>query len=476
MKHAIKKIFFFLGLTVIIVTGLQAQVACKCWLHIDSTFQVVPMTVGFDTDVGVAPLYENDNATSPAITLPFNFCFYGNSYSSVYISNNGIVSFTRPIHDFIDSTQQFPLGGDTMVIAPFYADANTNNHEGVVYYKITPTHMVVIWDSVRYKGSDVDGWNTFQLIISNGNDPVLPDGTNLQFCYPEMQWSCADASGGFSGYGGTPAFVGINKGDGTTYAQIGTFAKPGDFYYGSFSPYNGVDWLDFQSFSLNTCVQGGIVAPVIANDVPICNTLYVCPCDTTSADAALGAHDSALVHPCDTLNFTGSFLCAVPGQNATFSYNCTGALNIDSVTTFTQNYLDSVVVQAIPVFGDTGSHVLTITATDTVNHLQSSISYKIIVTTACIDSPPQPAAIGALLKDGFSVYPNPADKYIGIQISEPINGATAKIFDVFGAQVFEAQLSGPHTAIDISGFAKGLYFVELFKAGNLLPVKKIIVQ
>jgi hypothetical protein len=240
-------------LMLFVITG-HAQTSCKCWLHIDSTFQIAPMTLGFDTDAGVPPLYESDNATTPAMAIPFNFCFYGKQFDSVFISNNGIVSFTQPIHNFIDSTQQFPLGADTAIIAPFYADANTTNNTGLVYYKITSTSMIVVWDSVRYKGTDVDGWNTFQLIITDGSDPILPAGDNISFCYPEIQWACADASGGFSGYGGTPAFVGINKGDGLTYAQISTFSLPGNVYYGPFSTYNGVDWLDFQSFTFNSCV------------------------------------------------------------------------------------------------------------------------------------------------------------------------------------------------------------------------------
>ena len=207
----------------IVSAHAQLSTHCACAVKIDSTFQIAPMTLGIGTDVGTPPLYQNNNATTPAIQLPFDFCFYGHRYDSVFISNNGIISFLGPIFTFIDSTQQIPLGADTAIIAPFYADANTLNDMGVVYYKVTPTHMIVIWDSVRYAGTDVDGWNTFQLTITNGSDPILPSGNNVAFCYPIMQWCCSDSSGGFSGYGGTAAFVGINKGDGVNYAQISTF-------------------------------------------------------------------------------------------------------------------------------------------------------------------------------------------------------------------------------------------------------------
>ena len=44
---------------------------CSCRIPIDSTFQIVPMTQG--PDVGVPPLYENDNAATPSLPLPFTF-------------------------------------------------------------------------------------------------------------------------------------------------------------------------------------------------------------------------------------------------------------------------------------------------------------------------------------------------------------------------------------------------------------------
>src|SRR5205823_1940150 len=126
-------------------------------------------------DMGVAPSYQNDNAASPGIALPFNFCFYGQTVDSVYISNNGIVSFNHPVYNFITSGG-FPLGADTMMIAPFYADVDNRFSAGLIFYKITPTYMIVRWDSVTYVGTDVDGSDSFQLIITDGNDPILSNG------------------------------------------------------------------------------------------------------------------------------------------------------------------------------------------------------------------------------------------------------------------------------------------------------------
>src|ERR1022692_3010749 len=117
---------------------------CPCTIPIDTSFHIVPMTMG--PDVGAPPYYQNDNAASPGIALPFNFCFYGQNIDSVYISNNGIISFNYPIYN-CKKTGGFPLGQDSLIIAPFYADANTRSDTGGrVYYKITSGYMIVAWD------------------------------------------------------------------------------------------------------------------------------------------------------------------------------------------------------------------------------------------------------------------------------------------------------------------------------------------
>jgi hypothetical protein len=481
MKKIIKTGLFIVGLTTRLLVSVQGQTPCLCKLHIDNTYQIAPMTLaGSDTDVGVAPLYENDNATTPAIALPFNFCFYGQNYDSVFISNNGIISFVQPIHAFIDSSQHFPLGADTVMIAPFFADANTNNNSGLVYYKITSSYMVVIWDSVRFAGIDVDGWNYFQMIISNGTDPIVPFGNNVSFCYPVMQWACSESSGGFSGYGGTPAFVGINKGDGATYAQISTFSLPGTLYEGPFSPYNGIDWLDWESFTFNTCVTGNVIPPVIYNidTAPNPTTLYICPCDTTPMQVARRGLDSLSHQPCDTVTMTAAFICAVNGQNASVSYTCTGPLNIYAVDTSTVNIIDSITVVAIPVYTDTGTTILKLIATDSVSHTQSTVIYTLVITTDCLN-PPHDTSSGIAeteFKDGFSVYPNPANKNLTVKLEGTLSNTTARIFDVLGKEVISTGLINSKSELDISGLARGVYFLQLLRDGTPLTVKKIIIQ
>ena len=56
------------------------------------------------------------------------------------------------------------------------------------------------------------------VLISDGNDPSMGIGNNICFCYADMEWTTGNASDGVSGFGGTPATVGVNNGDGIKFS------------------------------------------------------------------------------------------------------------------------------------------------------------------------------------------------------------------------------------------------------------------
>lgn len=255
-----------------------AAANCNCMIAIDNTFSVVP----FSSSVG--PMYRNDDDSSPIINIPFAFCFYGQILTSLYINNNGNVSFTTNYGTF--SATGFPTNQVDM-IAPFWADVDTQNPlSGVVYYKVTPSAIIVRWQTVGYFAQHADKLNDFQLILTDGFDPLLPAGSNVSFCYGDMQWTTGDASGGVTGFGGTPATVGANAGDGVNFIQIGTFDQPGTTYNGPFGPASQVSWLDNQQFFFNACnVGNGNNIPPIMNAAQVCDTLTLCVGDTLPVTA-----------------------------------------------------------------------------------------------------------------------------------------------------------------------------------------------
>jgi hypothetical protein len=165
---------------------IQSSVTCNCLLPIDTTFNLVPFSGSASSDS------RNDDGSSPLISLPFSFCLFGQSMTDVYINNNGNISFNSSYGTF--TSIPFPSPTYEM-IAPFWADVDTRDSaSGLVYYKVTPTALIVQWSYVGYFMQQVDKLNTFQLIITDGTDPLIPGGNNTAFCYGDMQWTTGLAS------------------------------------------------------------------------------------------------------------------------------------------------------------------------------------------------------------------------------------------------------------------------------------------
>ena len=246
---------------------------------IDASFQIVPFTIGDPNDE-----YRNDDGSTAQIPLPFQFCFYGQNVNSLYINNNGNVSFGASYGTFTANSFPDPT---FIMVAPFWADVDTRAAgSGVVYYKLTPTYLIVRWQTVGYYSMYDDKLNDFQLILTDGSDPILPAGNNVSFCYGDMQWTTGDASGGTNGFGGNPATVGVNRGNGVDYIQIGQFDQPGTNYDGPFGANDQVSWLDNQTFYFNVCNNGsGNNLPPIVNSDDVCDTLWICVGDSVNLDA-----------------------------------------------------------------------------------------------------------------------------------------------------------------------------------------------
>jgi hypothetical protein len=178
---------------------------CHCWIERDGSWNVVPFV---DSNT-MPPEYRNDDGSTAPFVIQFNFCFYGSNYDTIYINNNGNVSFDASISTFLSDS--FPSANFKM-ISPFWGDVDTRGLlSGIVYYKLTNTSLIIQWDRVGYYGMNDSLLNTFQLILTDGNDPILEAGKNVSFCYQDMQWTTGAASGGMpDGFGGTPATVGAN--------------------------------------------------------------------------------------------------------------------------------------------------------------------------------------------------------------------------------------------------------------------------
>ncbi|MFT3884342.1 MAG: gliding motility-associated C-terminal domain-containing protein [Flavobacteriales bacterium] len=245
---------------------------CNCWIEPDNTYSLA-----------MAP---NDDGFSDTILLPFQFDLYGDRYDHCWINNNGNISFVGPVTNYVNAPNgAFPAHYDTVMVAPFWADVDTHwgpDYQlgsyvsgGSVVYKLTPTALYVNWVSVGYFHEHVDKRNTFQLIITDGTDPVIGVGNNVSFCYKEMNWTTGDASSGQNGFGGYPAIVGANRGNNVDYIQFGLFDHPGSDYDGPFGHTDGVSWLNNQNFVFTTAVSTQNIPPIVSSSF-LCDTVRVC--------------------------------------------------------------------------------------------------------------------------------------------------------------------------------------------------------
>lgn len=323
---------------------------CDCWIEPDATYTLA-----------MAP---NDDGSSPQITLPFQFNLYGDLYTTCFINNNGNVSFVQAFGTF--SSTGFPNNTNRMV-APFWADVDTRGNGGQVWYKVTPTAMYVNWVGVGYFNQQTDKRNWFQVIITNGDDPVIGIGQNVSFCYKDMQWTTGSASQGVNGFGGVAATVGANRANNTgDFIQFGRFDQPGTAYDGPFGANDGVSWLDFKNFVYTTVTSTQNIPPIAAG-LYLCDTLRACV--GQQADLEL------------------TFLSPENNQTTVATSN---APTISSWTEIanTSGIVASVTGQFTPTIDEVGFHTITFTGTDDgTPNLTSTINIVIEVTPAP-SSPP----------------------------------------------------------------------------------------
>lgn len=284
------------------------------------------------------PCSRNDDDFSVAIPLQFNFNLYGQPWNTIYINNNGNISFGQSFCTFTPSG--FPIA-DFPMVAPFWADVDTRPAgSGVTYYKSEANRFTVTWDNVGYFGNHDDKLNTFQLIISDGTDPEMGLGNNVCFCYGNMDWTTGDASGGQGGFGGTPATVGVNKGDGTNYFLIGRFDHPGNDYDGPGGNPDGVDYLDGRHFCFNASGE------------------------TNQAPIAVNFPNGNLwkVRAGETFQLQVGFISPEQGQITTVVVNAFGLQNFTAIPTPGNPALVNMTFS--PTVQQVGDHTVRFTATD----------------------------------------------------------------------------------------------------------------
>ncbi|XP_033733052.1 sushi domain-containing protein 2-like [Pecten maximus] len=184
---------------------------------------------------------QKDDGGSGKISLPVKFPFFGQDYTSLYVNNNGLLTFEKEKTTY--KPKKFPLSDNTSVIAVFWADIDIQREGGNVTYRQTTDPslltratedvrkyfflrkeftwmLIATWYEVGFYGASNSGElrkNTFQLVLSTNEEKSF-----VFFYYNKLQWTTGSNSLGNSstGLGGNPAQVGFNSEDGVSYLSV----------------------------------------------------------------------------------------------------------------------------------------------------------------------------------------------------------------------------------------------------------------
>ncbi len=169
------------------------------------------------SDCTAHTLAANDDGSTAPVDLPFNINFYGQTYSSLWVNNNGNVTFNGPLSTYTPFGLE---GAQIPIIAPFFADVDTRGQGSApVQYGYGQTtfdgHQAfcVNWLNVGYYNAHADKLNSFQLLLVNRSDQGV-GAFDIVFNYGQIQWETGDASNGVNGFGGFAAHIGFSSGTG----------------------------------------------------------------------------------------------------------------------------------------------------------------------------------------------------------------------------------------------------------------------
>jgi Ca2+-binding RTX toxin-like protein len=173
----------------------------------------------------LAPQDDSPSATvdlSSVFEDGLDFFSIGDPFTSVFINNNGNVTFNTAQSAFTPPV----LTGNTgnPIMAPFFADVDTNPPEaggppgGTVYWDLDTARDVftVTWSNVGYFRQHTDKTNSFQLQLYDRGAGDF----DMVFRYGAIDWTTGDASGGSNGLGGTVARAGWNSGNGVNFFEL----------------------------------------------------------------------------------------------------------------------------------------------------------------------------------------------------------------------------------------------------------------
>ncbi len=456
-------------------TSPSAYAIWKQTLHSPSSASVMPappssaarggLLITYPGDGGWSVLDRNDDDFTGMLDLGFSYTLYGTTYNQVCVNNNGNVSFGPDDNSCYSSydPEGFP-STDFVMVAPFWADVDTRCDAcGLVYYKTitvdgTPA-FVAHWEQVGFYSQHPELTNTFQVVIASA--PVLLGDNNVCFGYGDMQWTTGDASDGDGGFGGFPAVVGANRGNGQDFFLYGSFDHEGVDYDGPSGAVDGVSHLDGQTICFNTAEGSGNVSPIASG---------------------FSNGEAFEINIGETWVQDFTFLSPEGDQTTTITVDAGGLANFSATAAAGNIAVATLTFQ--PDASQVGDHAVTLTATDDGSPALSTtvtIVLRVLDPTASEDdAQPDEASLAP-------AYPNPMRATTTLPFHLAVAGPVRlTVYDLLGhevARLADAPMgAGDHTATwdgrDAVGHTLpgGLYLVRLDAGGRVTTQKLMRVR
>ncbi len=392
-------------------------------------------------------------STPTAVPLGFNMNFDGAEYGSVFVNNNGNLTFDSPLPTYTP----FGLEGTNhVIIAPFFADVDTELGGSVVNFGTGTLdgHNVFVanWPGVTCYNSGGSGTplDNFQVVLIDRPDlgvDAQGDSFQIEFNYQTIQWDAGTASGGNSACAATvdseSAAAGYSNG---TSTAGDSYQLPGSQVAGAFLDSNTSTGLI--NHDANSTVPGQYVYNVV-NGTPIQTT-------TPTTTTVSGAPNPSLVNQPVTLTATvsgadGGGTVAFSSGGSTLA-GC-GAVPLSGGTAVCMDATLPVGGDTVTASysGDTASAVSTGTFSQVVNAPPPSLSSVSLSATATANpsSTSTPAGIGTVLLDNNGSLPTVAQQAsTGSPVSGSPNAAVAST-KINGIKINGIKING----IGLSGIA-----------------------
>lgn len=383
--------------------GGDAIFGCQLWYDHDPLTQNILDDGNWALFSGGCGAGQGVDAYWGQVNIDFDFCLLGQTYNHFYINTKGTLSFQEAMCDWTPSA--FPGASAFNQVAGFWADFDFTV-SGLCFWEITSDAAVVTFVEVGYWPGQGGLRNTMQMVITDGNSPILPPGYNVGLFYGDMNWAHGGVGGIDGCCGPNPAIVGLDLANTTDGLQIGQFNFLDDTYDGPYVD-AGVNWLDNKSFFLMACDENG---EIVENHPPV----------PTNNDAAFDgfwpsiACDTIRVCLQDTADFFASYLGPEDDQAVYLDIDLGGSLAIETISESSgqEATYEAIIIGSV---ANVGIHEITITATDNGTPAASvtqTFIIQIINQEAPVISVSGPSTICSGQYAELSVTPDDLDYYL----------------------------------------------------------------